>query len=87
MIQGREPSTQYVYKDLGSLVNLAKFHTVGNLFSFLGGGVMVEGRIARFTYLSLYRRHLIELYGPVRGVLMVLLKCLNRIIRPHLKLH
>jgi len=87
MIQGREPSKQYVYKDLGSLVNLAKFHTVGNLFSFLGGGVMVEGRIARFTYLSLYRRHLVELYGPLRGVLMVLLKSLNRIIRPHLKLH
>ena len=87
MIKGRPPQKRYVYKDLGSLVNLARFHTVGNLFSFLGGGVMVEGRIARFTYLSLYRRHLIELYGPVRGLLMVFLKSLNRIIRPHLKLH
>ena len=87
MLKGRPPQKSYVYKDLGSLVNLARFHTVGNLFSFLGGGFMVEGRIARFTYLSLYRRHLIELYGPVRGLLMVLLKSLNRIIRPHLKLH
>jgi hypothetical protein len=87
MMQGRLPPKHYVYRDLGSLVNLSKFHTVGNLFSFLGGGVMVEGRIARLTYLSLYRRHLIELYGPVRGVLMILLKGLNRLIRPHLKLH
>lgn len=87
MMQGKPPAKRYVYKDLGSLVNLSKFHTVGNLFSFLGGGVMVEGRIARFTYLSLYHRHLIEVYGLVRGVLMIALKSLNRIIRPHLKLH
>jgi NADH:ubiquinone reductase (H+-translocating) len=87
MMQGRAPAKRYVYKDLGSLVNLSKFNTVGNLFSFLGGGIMVEGRIARFTYLSLYRRHLMEMYGPFRGVLMVLLKSLNRMIRPHLKLH
>ena len=87
MMRGERPAREYVYKDLGSLVNLSKFHTVGNLFSFLGGGVMVEGRIARFAYLMLYRRHLMELYGPVRGLLMVLLKSLNRIIRPHLKLH
>jgi NADH:ubiquinone reductase (H+-translocating) len=87
MIEGRPPARRYVYKDLGSLVNLSKFHTIGNLFSFLGGGIMVEGRIARFAYLMLYRRHLVELYGPVRGTLMVLLKSLNRIIRPHLKLH
>ena len=87
MMHGRPPARRYVYKDLGSLVNLSKFHTVGSLFSFLGGGVLVEGRIARFTYLSLYHRHLIELYGPVRGVLMMALKSLHRIIRPHLKLH
>ena len=87
MMKGRAPAKEYVYKDLGSLVSLSKFHTVGNMFSFLGGGVMVEGKIARFAYLSLYRRHLIEIYGPVRGLLLVLLKSLNRIIRPHLKLH
>ena len=87
LMRGDPAAKRYVYKDLGSLVNLSKFHTVGSLFSFIGGGILVEGRIARFTYLSLYHRHLIELYGPVRGVLMVVLKSLNRIIRPHLKLH
>jgi NADH:ubiquinone reductase (H+-translocating) len=87
MTRGRGPAKHYVYKDLGSLVNLSKFHTVGSIFSFLGGGLLVEGKIARCAYLSLYHRHLIELYGPVRGVLLVVLKGLHRIIRPHLKLH
>lgn len=87
MLRGRPPKKEYVYRDLGSLVNLSRFHTVGNMFSFLGGGFMVEGRIARFAYVSLYRRHLIEVYGPFRGMLMMALKTLNRWIRPHLKLH
>ncbi|MGS0725311.1 NAD(P)/FAD-dependent oxidoreductase, partial [Shewanella sp. 0m-11] len=76
-----------VYKDLGALVNLSKFHTVGNLMSFIGGGVMVEGKIARFVYTSLYRRHLIELHGPIKGTLLMLAKGISRIVHPHLKLH
>ncbi|WP_076540293.1 NAD(P)/FAD-dependent oxidoreductase [Shewanella sp. UCD-KL21] len=87
MLDGKEPKNEYVYKDLGSLVNLSKFHTVGNLMSFIGGGVLVEGKIARFVYTSLYRRHLIELHGVVKGTLMMLAKGISRIIHPHLKLH
>lgn len=87
MIAGDVARREYVYKDLGSLVNLAKFHTVGNLFAFLGGGVLVEGRIARLTYQTLYWRHLLEIHGVFRGSLMILLKTIHRIIRPHLKLH
>ncbi len=87
MLRGKPPKKEYIYRDLGSLVNLSRFHTVGNMFSYLGGGFMVEGRIARFAYVSLYRRHLIEVFGPFRGMLMIALKTLNRWIRPHLKLH
>ncbi|MCL1044860.1 NAD(P)/FAD-dependent oxidoreductase [Shewanella sp. 1_MG-2023] len=87
MLEGKAPANEYVYKDLGSLVNLSKFHTVGNLMSFMGGGVLVEGKIARFVYTSLYRRHLIELHGVVKGTLMMLAKGIGRIIHPHLKLH
>ncbi|MDO6774702.1 NAD(P)/FAD-dependent oxidoreductase [Shewanella sp. 3_MG-2023] len=87
MLAGKDPKNEYVYKDLGSLVNLSKFHTVGNLMSFMGGGVLVEGKIARFVYTSLYRRHLIELHGVVKGTLMMLVKGISRIIHPHLKLH
>ncbi len=87
MLNGQPPRKEYVYRDLGALVNLANVHTEGNLFSFLGGGLKVKGRIARLTYVSLYRRHLIEVFGPFRGLLMLGLKALNRWIRPHLKLH
>lgn len=87
LLNGREPRREYVYRDLGSLVNLSRFHTVGNLFSFLGGGIMVEGRLARFTYHSLYRRHLLEVYGPVRGTLMMAVRQLSHYLRPALKLH
>ncbi|MCA1896147.1 NAD(P)/FAD-dependent oxidoreductase [Shewanella putrefaciens] len=87
MLEGKQAIHQYIYKDLGSLVNLSKFHTVGNLMSFIGGGVMVEGKIARFVYTSLYRRHLIELHGIVKGTLLMFAKGISRIIHPHLKLH
>lgn len=87
MIDGQQPKHNYVYKDLGSLVNLSKFHTVGNLMSFMGGGVLVEGKIARFVYTSLYRRHLIELHGVFKGTLLMFAKGISRIIHPHLKLH
>ncbi len=86
LLAGKPASKNYVYKDLAALVNLSKFHTVGNLMSFIGG-VMVEGKIARFVYTSLYRRHLIELHGPVKGTLFMLAKGISRIIHPHLKLH
>ncbi|MGS0824647.1 NAD(P)/FAD-dependent oxidoreductase [Shewanella sp. 0m-8] len=87
LLAGKPASNNYVYKDLGALVNLSKFHTVGNLMSFIGGGVMVEGKIARFVYTSLYRRHLIELHGPIKGTLLMLAKGISRIVHPHLKLH
>ncbi len=87
LLNDREPRREYVYRDLGSLVNLSRFHTVGNLFSFLGGGVMVEGRLARFTYHSLYRRHLLEVYGLLRGTLMMTVRSLSHFLRPALKLH
>ncbi|WP_220744458.1 NAD(P)/FAD-dependent oxidoreductase [Shewanella colwelliana] len=87
MLAQKTPQHEYVYKDLGSLVNLSKFHTVGNLMSFMGGGVLVEGKIARFVYTSLYRRHLIELHGVFKGTLLMFAKGISRIIHPHLKLH
>lgn len=87
MLKGQAPKHLYVYKDLGSLVNLSKFHTVGNLMSFMGGGICVEGKIARLLYTSLYRRHLFELHGVVKGSLIMLSKGIGRMINPHLKLH
>lgn len=85
--EAREPK-DYVYKDKGSLVNLSRYSTVGSLMGNLNGGsMMVEGRIARFVYVSLYRLHQIALHGYFKTILMSLSGRINKIIRPRLKLH
>lgn len=78
----------YVYKDYGSLVNLSNYSTVGSLMgNLVRGSMMVEGRLARVIYVSLYRLHLIALHGYVRTALMMLVGRINRFLRPRLKLH
>ena len=57
-----KPLKNYQYKDHGSLVSLSNFSTVGSLMGNLTrGSMMIEGRIARFVYISLYRMHQIAL--------------------------
>ena len=51
------------------------------------GSMMVEGRIARMVYISLYRMHQIALHGYFKTLLMMLSGSINRVIRPKLKLH
>ncbi|MBK0003244.1 NAD(P)/FAD-dependent oxidoreductase [Erwinia sp. S43] len=86
-IKGK-PQQAYVYKDHGSLVSLSRFSTVGSLMgNLMRGSMMVEGRIARFVYISLYRMHQIALHGYFKTGLMMLVGSINRVIRPRLKLH
>jgi NADH dehydrogenase len=76
------------YHDHGSLVSLSRFTTVGSLMGNLVGGRMaVEGRIARFVYVSLYRMHLIAIHGWLKGAALIAIGHVNHIIRPRLKLH
>ncbi len=78
----------YVYKDHGSLVSLSRFSTVGSLMGNLTkGSMMVEGRIARVVYISLYRMHQMALHGAFKTALMMLVGRINRVLRPNLKLH
>ncbi|WP_279026558.1 NAD(P)/FAD-dependent oxidoreductase [Gibbsiella quercinecans] len=78
----------YVYKDHGSLVSLSRFSTVGSLMgNLMRGSMMVEGRIARFVYISLYRMHQVALHGYTKTGLMMLVGGINRVIRPRLKMH
>ncbi|MDC0612402.1 FAD-dependent oxidoreductase, partial [Vibrio sp.] len=78
----------YVYKDHGSLVSLSRFSTVGSLMGNLTrGSMMVEGRIARVVYISLYRMHLIAIHGYFKTGLMMLVGRINRVLKPKLKLH
>lgn len=79
---------EYVYKDHGSLVSLSRFSTVGSLMgNLMKGSMMVEGRIARIVYVSLYRMHQIALHGYTKTGLMMLVGGINKVIRPRLKLH
>lgn len=87
LLNGR-PLSAYIYKDHGSLVSLSKYSTVGSLMGNLTrGSMMVEGRLARVVYISLYRMHQIALHGYIRTGLMMLVGGLNRALRPTLKLH
>lgn len=86
-LNGRELKP-YLYKDHGSLVSLSRFSTVGSLMGNLTkGSMMVEGRIARMVYISLYRMHQMALHGMIKTGLMMLVGRINRVLRPNLKLH
>lgn len=87
MIAGR-PLKDFHYHDHGSLVSLSRFSTVGSLMGNLVGGRMaIEGRLARFVYLSLYRMHLIAIHGWLKGLALIAVGHVNQIVRPRLKLH
>ncbi|MCD9544560.1 NAD(P)/FAD-dependent oxidoreductase [Photobacterium carnosum] len=78
----------YIYSDHGSLVSLSRFSTVGSLMGNLSkGSMMVEGRIARIVYISLYRMHQMALHGMFKTGLIMLVGRINRVLRPSLKLH
>ncbi len=83
-----EPLPAYEYKDYGSLVSLSRFSTVGSLMGNLSkGSLMVEGRLARLVYVSLYRLHQLAIYGYTKTFLITLVDRINKVIRPRLKLH
>ncbi len=78
----------YVYKDYGSLVNLSRYSTVGNLMgNMMGKSVFVEGRIARFVYISLYRLHLIAIHGWCKATVIMVAQKIGKVVKPKLKLH
>ena len=83
-----KPPRAFVYKDHGSLVSLSRFSTVGTLMgNLVGGKLAVEGRLARFVYLSLYRMHLVAIHGWLKGSALIVVGHVNKIVRPRLKLH
>ncbi|MGY0145834.1 NAD(P)/FAD-dependent oxidoreductase [Edwardsiella tarda] len=87
LLQGKELKP-FIYRDRGSLVSLSEFSAVGSLMGNLTrGSMMIEGRIARLMYISLYRMHQIALHGYLKTGLRMLVDSINRVIRPHLKLH
>ncbi len=87
LMQGAAPKP-FVYRDHGSLVSLSRFSTVGTLMgNLIGGRMAIEGRLARFAYISLYRMHLIAIHGWLRGLVVIAVSKVNGVVRPRLKLH
>lgn len=81
-----KPLPLFNFRDYGSLVSLSHYETVGNLMGKLTN-LMLEGKVARFAYLSLYKNHQAALFGLWRTAVLTLANLLSRRIRPRLKLH
>lgn len=83
-----KPVPNYKYRDFGSLVNLGKYTTVGNLMGGLTkGDLFIQGVVARIMYQSLYKMHLYALHGMTKVVLDTIARIITRRTEPHVKLH
>lgn len=83
-----KPLPEFRYRDFGSLVNLGKYSTVGNLMGGLSKGeLFIQGYVARFMYNSLYKMHLYALHGISKVILDTLARLITRRTEPHIKLH
>ncbi|WP_191603442.1 NAD(P)/FAD-dependent oxidoreductase [Marinomonas algicola] len=83
-----KPLKEFKYNDHGSLVNLSRYSTVGSLMGNLSSKSMfVEGRIARFVYVSLYRMHQIAIHGWIKALLIMSVKRISKAVKPKMKLH
>ena len=89
VIAGKEDQLpNYVYKDYGSLVNLGRYSTVGNLMgSLMGGSIFIEGILARLMYLILYQMHLMALHGVMNVIFRLLAKLITMRTETRVKLH
>jgi NADH:quinone reductase (non-electrogenic) len=86
-----KPLPEYRYVDYGSLINLSRYSTVGNMMGNLlgkkAGSVMIEGLLARFVYISLYKMHQIVIQGFIRVTLTTIANILTQKTKPRMKLH
>ncbi len=87
-VAGIKNLPEFTYRDYGSLVNLGRYTTVGNLMGALSGGsLFIEGMIARTMYQSLYTLHLIALHGFWSTTLQTLARLISRRTEAQVKLH
>lgn len=85
-INGQSP-LEFNYKDYGSLISLSRFSAVGNLMGSITGDLMIEGILAKWFYISLYRMHQLTLFGKLKTGALILKDLISKTTRPHLKLH
>lgn len=84
----QKPINNFTYNDYGSLVNLSRYGAVGNLMGNLtNNSFFIEGKIARFMYISLYRMHQLAIHGFFKTFFLWISEKILRIGRPKIKLH
>lgn len=72
------PPVAFAYRDHGSLVSFADYSAVGVLSGLFKNDIFVEGGIAKYLYISLYRLHQIALHGYAKTALLVMVGRINR---------
>jgi len=77
------PLPEFKYRDLGSLVALADYQTLGLIFK----NVKMQGLIARLAYKSLHKRHLQAVHGSFKVAIDTLVNAVTRRTEPRIKLH
>jgi NADH dehydrogenase len=83
-----QPLPVFRFRDVGSLVSLGHLSAVGNLMgNLIGGSLLIEGLLARLLYTSLYRMHVMALFGFVRMLLDTVANWLRGKTSPRIKLH
>ena len=87
-VAGKSSLPEFTYRDYGSLVNLGRYTTVGNLMGSLSGGsLFIEGLFARLMYQSLYKMHLMALHGFWSMALQTVARMITRRTESQVKLH
>ena len=82
------PLPTFRFRDFGSLVSLGELSAVGSLMGrLIGGSLFVQGLIARWMYVSLYKLHQVSIYGYLRVVLDTLSRIVRQRLEPRVKLH
>ncbi|NDP42571.1 MAG: FAD-dependent oxidoreductase, partial [Aromatoleum sp.] len=82
------PLPVFRFRDFGSLVSLGQLSAVGSLMGrLIGGSMLIQGLIARWMYVSLYKLHQVSLHGYFRVAVDTLGRFLRRRLEPRVKLH
>ena len=78
----------FKFTDFGSLVSLGELSAVGNLMGrLIGGSLLVQGLIARWMYVSLYKLHQVAIFGYLRVALDTFSRIVRHRLDPRVKLH
>lgn len=78
---------KFVFHEKGSLITIGQQGAVGNIFASIFGSFYVQGFIAKWAYVSLYRKHQLQTLGLYRTIIQVLKDSMTRVVGPKIKLH